>query len=86
LFFLSILVAIMYGLWEQRKRVAQSRPELSLTATGFFLSLVVFAISSAFAHLAYQRYFWLLLALSSAATRILHNYSQTPAIDEPSFR
>lgn len=86
LFFLSILVAIMYGLWEQRKRLAQSRPELSLTATGFFLSLVVFAISSAFAHLAYQRYFWLLLALSSAATRILHNYSQTPAIDEPSFR
>jgi O-antigen ligase len=84
--FLSILVAILYRLWQQRGRFVQSRPEFSLIATGFFLSLVAFAISSAFAHLAYQRYFWLLLAVASAATRIIQGNSQTSALQEPAFR
>lgn len=84
--FLSILAAILYKLWEQRRRFVNNCPERCFTATGFFLSLVAFAVSSAFVHLAYQRYFWLLLALSSAATRIIDNHAQTPAINEPLFR
>jgi O-antigen ligase len=69
---LAIFVAIMHGLWMERKRLVLIHPELADTATAFFLCMVGYAISAAFAHLSYQRYFWLLLALCSAAIRILH--------------
>jgi hypothetical protein len=80
--FFSIIVTIMYGLWQVRSRFKQTRPELAFAATAFFLSLTGHAISSAFAHLAYQRYFWLLLALSSAAIRIMHRGSEQEGVDE----
>jgi|SRR5579859_134314 len=73
--FLSIVVAIMLGLWKARIRMMGKHPELADTATGFFLCLSAYAISAVFAHLSYQRYFWLLLALSSAAIRIIYAHS-----------
>jgi hypothetical protein len=80
--FLSIIVAIMYGLWQARSRLKQSRPELAFAASAFFLSLSGHAISSLFAHLAYQRYFWLLLAFSSATIRIAYRSSEKEAMAE----
>jgi putative inorganic carbon (hco3(-)) transporter len=80
--FLSIPFVIMRGLWKERKRLAQSHPELADTATAFFLSLTAYAISAVFDHLSYQRYFWLLMALSSAAIRIAHSRSEEQVIDE----
>jgi len=47
-----------------------------LLAIGFFLSLAAYAISAVFPHLSYQRYFWLLVAVSSVAVRIIHQASQ----------
>jgi putative inorganic carbon (HCO3(-)) transporter len=84
--FLSIPVAIMYGLWKERTRLKRSHPELAFAASGFSLSLAGFAISSIFEHLAYQRYFWLLLALSSAAIRILRCCSEKQATEESFLR
>ena len=80
--FLSILVTIMYGLWKVRSLFKDENSELALIASAFFLSLSGHAISSLFAHLAYQRYFWLLLALSSAAIRIIYSSSGTAALEE----
>lgn len=74
--FLSVVVAIMLGLWKARKQMMGRHLELADTATGFFLCLTAYAVSAVFAHLSYQRYFWLLMALSSAAIRIIYAHSQ----------
>ena len=73
---LAIIFVVMRGLWREHQRWAQRCPELDYTAIGFFLSLAAYAISAVFAHLSYQRYFWLLVAVSSAALRIVHQASQ----------
>jgi O-antigen ligase len=77
----SILAVMIHGLWKERKRLEQSHPELADTAAAFLLSLTAYAMSAAFDHLSYQRYFWLLVALSSVAIRIAHSWSKEQAID-----
>lgn len=81
--FVAILAAVMYGLWRERRHWMQIGPELAHTATAFLFSLAAFAIGATFVHLSYQRYFWLLLAVSSAALRIIHSYrAETPPARE----
>ncbi len=85
--FVSIMVAIMLGLWNERRRSVHSHPALALTASAFFFSLTAVSIASLFSHLIDQRYFWMMFALSSAATRIVHCSSENDAMDElPSRR
>src|SRR5207245_4423544 len=79
---LAILFVIMQGLWKERRRCLQSRPELASLATAFFLCLSAYAMSAVFIHLSYQRYFWLLVALSSAAARIVRSKREEQAIGE----
>jgi hypothetical protein len=80
--FLSIMGAIMLGLWNERGRLRHSHPELALTASAFFFSLMALSMFSIFSHLIDQRYFWLMFALSSAATQIIHRCSvEQPAYD-----
>jgi hypothetical protein len=75
----------MYGLWEQRKRLAGDHPELADTATAFLLCLFGYMVSATFVHLSYQRYFWLLVALSSAAYRIVCSQREGQVTDESSL-
>ena len=83
---LSIMAAVLWPLWKERARSAPDHPEIALTATSFFLSLTALAIVSLFTHLIDQRYFWLLLALASAAARILHRCAEERAAeDSPVF-
>ena len=72
--FLAIIVAIMTGLWRAWRRLRHQGSELADTAIAFFLSLVAYLISAVFAHLSYQRYFWLLMALCSATIHILGRF------------
>lgn len=81
---IAIMATIMWGLWRERGRLSRSHPELAFTASGFFFSLTALSIFSLFSHLIDQRYFWLMFALSSAATRILQNRSEAAA-DQPIF-
>jgi len=74
---LAILFVIMHWLWKERRRWEHSHPEFSSVATAFFLCLFAYVISAVFEHLSYQRYFWLLVALSSAAARIVHAQHDT---------
>jgi hypothetical protein len=83
---LSIMAAVLWPLWKERAHSAPDHPEIALTATSFFLSLTALAIVSLFTHLIDQRYFGLLLALASAAARILHRCAEERAAeDSPVF-
>jgi putative inorganic carbon (hco3(-)) transporter len=69
--FLAIILAIMHGLWRAWRRLQPMGSEYADAAMAFFLCLVTYLISAIFAHLSYQRYFWLLMALCSATIHIL---------------
>ena len=71
---LAIIFVVMRGLWREHERLAQRCPELNYMASVF--PFAACAISAVFAHLSDQRYFWLLVAVSSAAVRIIHQDSQ----------
>jgi hypothetical protein len=74
--FLAVILAVMHGLWRIRRRLRLMGSEYADTATAFFLCLVAYLISAIFAHLSYQRYFWLLMALCSATIHILGRVEQ----------
>lgn len=73
----------MRGLWKERRRLMDEDAELAYAATAFFVALSAYAVSAVFAHLSYPRYFWLLLAVSSAAVRVVHSESQEREIGQP---
>jgi putative inorganic carbon (HCO3(-)) transporter len=78
---LSVLFVIMRGLWKIRSLLKPSRPDIANAAGAFFLSLSAYLISAIFAHLSYQRYFWILVALSSAALRVIRSHSPERSTD-----
>jgi putative inorganic carbon (hco3(-)) transporter len=63
----GIMIATLRETWRTRQR---SRPgsDLRIFAGGMFLGVLTYLYSAMFLHLAFQRYFWLLLALSAAVT------------------
>jgi hypothetical protein len=69
--FMLVIVAVMHGLWRAWKKWQPMDSELADTAMAFFLSLTAYLISAIFAHLSYQRYLWLLMALGSVTIHIL---------------
>ena len=81
--FFGILIAIAGGLWKERRRLMRTYPGLAGTATAFLISLSAYAASAIFAHLSYQRYFWLLVALSSAALRIIRSEAERRETGDP---
>ncbi len=71
--FMAIVLLIMYQLWQARRRLIQSRPDLANIATAFLLSIIAYLGTSVFTSFAYQRFYWLLLALAGAAIQIFHS-------------
>jgi hypothetical protein len=71
--FMAIALLSMYRLWQARHRWIQSRPDLANTATAFLLSIIAYLGTSVFLSFAYQRFYWLLLALAGAAVQIFHS-------------
>jgi len=70
LVFMTIVVLLIRKLWQARRRWLDDRPELADLATACTLSLVTYLWTAIFLHLSYQRYYWFLLAFSSAALHI----------------
>lgn len=68
--FLGVLIAAIGGLVRARRRALDTQPELAELATGYLLALVAYLAAGLFLHLTYVRYFWMLLALATAAGRI----------------
>jgi len=68
--FLSIVGWLLYQLWQASRRWVFNRPDLANLATTFLFSIVAYLGTALFLHLSYERYYWLLLALASAALHI----------------
>jgi putative inorganic carbon (HCO3(-)) transporter len=67
--FMAIIGQLAIRLWRERKELAGKDSEASDLATAFFLSIIAYLVSGIFEHLAYPRYFWLLIALATVAAR-----------------
>lgn len=74
--FMSIVILVLKRLWSAHRRWQEVRPDLSNLAMAFFLSILAYLGTAVFLHLAYQRYFWFLMALSGATVHILRRREQ----------
>lgn len=83
--FAAILLVTLRDLARARRRWLRSRPEWANAPTGFLLAVVVYMATGLFLHLAYVRYFSLLIALAGAASFVALNQAAddaAPAADE----
>jgi putative inorganic carbon (hco3(-)) transporter len=64
-----------------RKYWINRNPEFAHSATGLLLAIAVFLVTGLFLHLAYARYFWLLLVLAGSAS-----YAYRPQLQEKDLR
>ena len=89
--FLAIPGLLLRELWRIRRRARGIRPEVERMAMGFILAILSYLGTGVFLHLAFQRYYWLLVGLSAAAVHVLHRElaqnrrtpSPTPRVGEP---
>ena len=77
--FAGAMLATAAGLIRVRSRWWAERRGLSLLSTGYLLALLAYAVSGMFLHLSYERYYWILLALSAAVVAVA---SRTSGPDE----
>ena len=80
--FLLLVGVVMRDLVRVRRRYRHTDPERAVVAGGFLLALSAYLISGVFLHLAFQRYFWLLLALAACASVLPHRQPPGPAETE----
>jgi putative inorganic carbon (hco3(-)) transporter len=72
LLFLAIPGLLIRNLWRIRRQAKAARlPRVEHLAVGFLLAILSYLGTGMFLHLAYQRYYWLLVGLSAAAVWIL---------------
>jgi putative inorganic carbon (hco3(-)) transporter len=71
--FLAAIGVVVLGLWRARQYWLSRDREYADLATAFWLSLVIWLWSGIIQHLAYQPYYWFLLATASAALHILYH-------------
>ena len=69
--FMGAVVATLIQLARARALALPSRPDLAAMAAGFMLAIVAYLASGLFLHMAYERYFWLVLALAGAAATVV---------------
>lgn len=69
--FVSIPLLLLVTLWRRRQALAAVRPDLAHLATGFALAILAYLGTGVFLHLAFERYYWLLLALAAATAHAL---------------
>ena len=67
---MSIVGATMLQLAHLRMRHRLARPDIAYTASSLILSIITYLSTAMFLHLAYIRYFWVLLALAGAAIAV----------------
>ncbi|MBI3977133.1 MAG: O-antigen ligase family protein [Chloroflexi bacterium] len=80
--FVGILVAAVWQLRQVRRRDPGVRTELSLWAGAFTVALLGYLTAGLFLHLAFMRYFWLLLALAGAVAQVARREAELPQQDE----
>jgi O-antigen ligase len=84
--FMAVALVTWQQLWRLRRRLSQARPELAHIATAFLLGIFGYFGTATFLHLAYQRYYWFLMALAGAAIRILDlELAAGPSLENHAF-
>lgn len=78
--FLLIVCLLIRELWRIRRRWLIRRPELTDLATGLLLSITAYLTTAVFLHLAYERYYWLVLALAGAALQVARSEARATVI------
>ena len=68
--FMIVLLITMRMLLQARRASIDRRPDLERLATPFLLSLMTYAVTGLFLHLSFARFFWLMLAVATAAAVI----------------
>lgn len=84
--FLAVVAVVLRDLLRARRLLAATDPQAAVLAAGFVLALVAHLASGLFLHQAFQRYFWLLLALAACAAAITDVRAGPPAADAASER
>lgn len=74
--FMAIVLLLLYQLWQAARHLRASRPELAHLATACVLALLAYLGTAMFLHLSYQRYYWLLIAMVSAALKIIRTEAE----------
>jgi hypothetical protein len=69
--FLSIVGLLLRRLWALRRVLLERDPGRADLAAALCMSLLTYLCTAVFLHLSYQRYYWLLVALGSAAVYVL---------------
>lgn len=75
--FVAMPALLLVGLWRERGKWSGRRPRLARLATGFGLAIVAYHGTGMFLHLAYERYYWLLLGLAGAVLHALRERETT---------
>jgi putative inorganic carbon (HCO3(-)) transporter len=68
--FLIICVLTLRMLLQARRRSVDRRPDLEQLTTPYLLALITYAVTGLFLHLSFTRYFFLMLAVATAAAVI----------------
>jgi len=79
--FLALVWVTIRDLVRARRLWLGRDPMLANVATGFLLAIVAYLVSGLFLTLAFERYFWLLLALGGATAAIAARAASEPAPD-----
>jgi O-antigen ligase len=82
--FLAILFLSLRNLARTRRRWLHTRPDLANMATGFILAIVTYLTTGIFLSLAYERFFWVMLALAGSTSYLAGISSQAdpdPALE-----
>jgi putative inorganic carbon (HCO3(-)) transporter len=68
--YLAVMGMPVVGLYRLRERVRETNPALAHLATGLLVSIMGYMVTGVLLTLAYERYFWSLLALAGVAIMI----------------
>lgn len=71
--FLSIILATLKLLNDQRMRWKDKNDEYYFTSIGMIVAILAYLVSAVFLHLSYIRYFWFLMAVAGATAIVYNN-------------
>jgi len=77
--FIAIILVTLWELHRERRRWIRSRPGLAYLVGGYLLMVVAYLASGMFLHMAYERYFWIPVAMAAAAAIISAETAQRDA-------
>jgi O-antigen ligase len=84
--FAAIAFVVLRNLLRTGRHWTAQRPEYAQITTGLLLAVIAFLTTSLFLHLAYMRYYWLLVGLSGAAALVYRtemDRAAKPAVAAP---